>query len=389
MEAASLIHAELESRPLKRPLRLLVLTKRQYTNKDLLDDRFGRIREIPFALSKQGHRVVGCCLSYARRSEGWFRDGSVIWRSVNVGRIPISGLVWFIAEADRMASRADVIWACSDSFYGVIGYLLGKKHGIPLVFDLYDNFEFFLAAKFPLLKQLYRHVVRNCDAVTCASEPLVERVEEYGRNGRACLLENAVRVDLFKPFDKVASRLHFDIPINAIVIGTAGALDTSRGIDRLFNAYFQLKRAYPNLYLAIAGHLGKNIRIPKDTEIRYLGALNFKNVPLFLNALDVAVVCNLDNEFGRYCFPQKAREIMACEVPIVAAAVGSLKYMLKDRPEWLYDPNDSQTLVNALEKRFRDRRTGYSGLISWDDVASKLEEILLKISKQTRKKRVI
>ena len=48
----------------KPPMKILVLTKRQYMGKDLLDDRFGRFRELPLELAKLGHEVTGICLSY-------------------------------------------------------------------------------------------------------------------------------------------------------------------------------------------------------------------------------------------------------------------------------------------------------------------------------------
>ena len=44
-------------------MRILVLSKRQYTGKDLLDDHYGRIFEIPEELSKKGHAVRGVTLS--------------------------------------------------------------------------------------------------------------------------------------------------------------------------------------------------------------------------------------------------------------------------------------------------------------------------------------
>ena len=50
-------------------MRILVLTKRQYMGKDLLDDRFGRFRELPLELARLGHQVHGLCLSYRARNE--------------------------------------------------------------------------------------------------------------------------------------------------------------------------------------------------------------------------------------------------------------------------------------------------------------------------------
>lgn len=364
-------------------MRILILTKRQYTNKDLLDDRFGRLREIPLALAKRGHDVMGVCLSYSPREEGWSQDGAVRWNSINATGLKLRGLQRFIREAHLLASSVDVIWACSDSFYGVIGFFLGKKTGIPLVFDLYDNFEYFLAARLPVLKQLYRYAVRNCAAVTCVSRPLAGLIETYGRSAGVFVMENAVELSLFVPLDRNDCRAKFGLPIHGRIIGTAGALDRNRGIERLFEAFSLLKAKHPDLRLALAGPRTKSMEIPRDPQVHDMGVLSLDEVPNFLNALDVAVVCNLDSCFGRYCFPQKAREIMACDVPLVAARVGSMKEVLKEHPEWLYDPNDSEDLARVLERRLEDRSTSYEPIMSWEESALILESILTAVVRQT------
>jgi len=74
-------------------LQILVLTKRQYMHKDLIDDRFGRFREIPLALAQMRHQVKGLCLSYQEKNEGWLKDGPVLWKSINAGALKIVGLI--------------------------------------------------------------------------------------------------------------------------------------------------------------------------------------------------------------------------------------------------------------------------------------------------------
>ncbi|MCP4627790.1 MAG: group 1 glycosyl transferase, partial [bacterium] len=128
-------------------LNVLVLTKRQYTNKDLIDDRFGRIWELPAGLAAKGHRITGLCLSYKKRSEGVFHVDGMIWESINAGPLKIAGLRRFCRRARQLAQDADVIWASSDSIYGIIGYYLARCLRIPFVFDLLDNYEYFLLAR--------------------------------------------------------------------------------------------------------------------------------------------------------------------------------------------------------------------------------------------------
>jgi len=341
--------------------------------KDLLDDQYGRFWEIPYALYGFGHNIHGLCLSYKKRNEGVFNE-TATWQSINAGMLKFPGLLRFIRRADQLASKSDIIIACSDAFYGVIAAYLAKKHRLPVVFDLYDNFEYYLSGRLPLLKQLYRWAVRNSDLVTCISQPLQELVSTYGIKGNSVVLENAVKNDLFHPMDKIDCRKRLNLPLSAQLVGTAGALSKSRGIEVLFSAFKILSASIPDLHLVLAGP--RDIRIPHNIRIHDVGNLPFEKVPTVINALDVAVICNEDNLFGRYCFPQKAREIMACKVPLVAADIGSMKTLCHRNPEWLYMPRSSTDLGKAISNRLIDKSTDYGHIPDWRELALDLSGYL-------------
>ena len=78
-------------------MRILVLTKRQYMGKDLLDDRFGRFWELPLELARRGHEIRGISLSYRKKSEGSSTPsldagtGNITWHSVNLLNAPWLG----------------------------------------------------------------------------------------------------------------------------------------------------------------------------------------------------------------------------------------------------------------------------------------------------------
>jgi len=177
--------------------------------------------------------------------------------------------------------------------------------------------------------------------------------------------------------DKTTCRNKLNLPINKILVGTAGALTENRGFQYLLSTFDILKTRYPDLHLALAGP--RNIPIPHNKRIHDLGILALEKVPLLLNSLDVAVICNRENDFGRYCFPQKAVEIMACDVPLISAKVGSMKELLTDHPEWLYVSGNSRDLAKVLENRLVDRKTGYVPPPKWSSLANRLEQIMLKI----------
>ena len=328
--------------------RILILTKRQYTNKDLIDDRFGRLREIPLELSRQGYHIDGLCLSYALKTEGLFRDDGVRWQSFNLSIINLTSALKYVYTAYKIARKADLIWACSDSIYGIMGFLIGWRARVPLIFDLYDNFEYFLFGRLPLIRQLYHWTLRNCTAVTCVSEPLAEWVAAIRTRPGITVIENAARTDIFRPMNRKSCRRFLGLPEQGIFIGTAGAIHPNRGIGTLFEAFVRLKKEIHNLHLVLAGKWDDRVPFQMDNHIHYLGELPLEKIPFVFNSLDAAVICNRENDFGRYCFPQKLYEIMACNVPVVAANTGSMSAFFRDEPHCLFQPENAASLVKSL-----------------------------------------
>jgi len=368
-------------------VKILVITKRQYMAKDLLDDRFGRFRELPLELAALGHQVAGICLSYRRRKEGSYTDaaergGEVLWQSLNLGGLILPGLVHHMRRclATIEAFRPDIIWAASDSYHAIVGAWLGKRTRTKYVVDLYDNFESFGMTRLPGVLRLLKRAVRSADGVTCVSRPLLDYViRAYRPPGPACVLENGIRQDLFNARDRRACRKDLGLPENARIIGTAGALTRSRGIESLFGAFAKLAAENESLHLALAGAHDRRTPIPNGARIHYLGALPLERVPILINALDVAVVCNRDSLFGRYNFPQKAYEIIACGTPIVAAAVGSMKELFAAHPECLFDAEYPESLALTVKRQLEKPTNVNVKAPGWSEQAARLEQFLLKV----------
>jgi glycosyltransferase involved in cell wall biosynthesis len=369
-------------------MRILVLTKRQYTGKDLLSDRFGRLWELPFEIAKLGHEVTGICLSYRPREEGIttaidpISNVRVTWHSFNLGKLVIPGLVKYFLRANKLARDLgfDLIWTCSDSFHAIFGVWLARRLKVKSVVDLYDNFESFGATRLPAILPLFKRAVRAAEGVTCVSKQLAERItQNYRRNGPIMVLENAVREDLFFPREQNVCRRHLGLPEKAKIIGTAGALYSNRGIQDLFRAFELLAAEEDSLHLAIAGPREQRIRIPRGPRVHDLGILPLEKVPLLINALDVAVICNRDSPFGHYSFPQKAYEILACRVATVAAAVGSMKDLLAEYPECLFEPENPESLAEAIRLQLTKPTVLDFKIPSWADLAKRLEGFFAQI----------
>ena len=77
-------------------MKILFLSKRAYTSKDLLAERYGRVYEFSRHLAAQGHEVYGVALDYRWRNRAgadWQREAAgPDWRSCPIFPQPLAGL---------------------------------------------------------------------------------------------------------------------------------------------------------------------------------------------------------------------------------------------------------------------------------------------------------
>jgi len=370
-------------------MKVLVLTKRQYMGKDLLDDRFGRFRELPLELARLGHRVNGLSLSYRPRPEGAFTDGddsagaSVTWHSVNL----LNGFSLALRKYPRRAValarefQPDVIWACSDAYHAIFGSWLARHVRTRCVIDLYDDFQTFTASRFPGVLPLFRRAVNSAEGVSTFSKRLANQVaRSYKRTKPTSVIENGIRRDLFYPQDRDECRHRLGLPERARIIGTAGALDKGRGVETLFKAFEILSAEADDLHLALAGPRQRGLRIPTGRRVHDFKELPHATVPVLINALDLAIVCYRRSAQGEVSFPQKAYEILTCHVPLIAAAVGSMNELLAEYPQCLYEPENSDSLARAIESQLEAKTVVNLPAPSWADSARQLADFFEKVA---------
>ena len=364
-------------------MRILVMCKRQYTGRDLLDDQYGRLFEIPECLARNGEIVKGITLSYRKKSEGMIRHKCVEWHSLNgIPFSPISSYKHFqLIDSVIKSFSPDVIWVSSDAYQVLMASYVSKLHGIPLVVDLYDNYESFLMTKLPFLKKIFRRAYTSATGITVVTDMLRDFIFEKSTAAlpEVCVIGNGINGDVFFPQDKIDSRSFLKLPIDAKLIGTAGALDASRGISTLLRAFEEIQKIRKDVWLVLAGPYDSELSSIKSDNFIYLGNLKSSLVKHIFNALDIAVICNQDSAFGRYCYPQKFDEINACGTLCLASAVGEMPKLLLHKPEHLFSVNSSSDLtekiLNLLENGGSQFKPSY-----WDQRAIELMAFIKKIT---------
>jgi len=359
-------------------MRILVLSKRQYTGKDLLDDEYGRLFELPARLSNRGHDVRGIALSYRRRPGPSSRDlTGVKWWSVNA--LP-AGMLAYPAICNEVTGhwRPDVIWSSSDAGHAILGRWLSRKLDVPYVVDLYDNYESFALTGVPGLRRGLRRACREADGLTVVTHALKAFAEQrYRPIGPIAVLGNGVDTRRFVARDRGQARIRLGIPEDARVIGTAGSITQDRGIDDLFQAFAEIARKDDRLWLAYAGPRDATPDLYPHARTVDLGVLPQADIPELLSALDVAVVCNKDSEFGRYCYPMKLEEAIACGTPVVAARVGDVAQRLSFNDRHLYEPGQPHSLGEKIRQLAGEpcRQSPFTA-VDWDACTTILEAAL-------------
>ncbi|MDR0528683.1 MAG: glycosyltransferase, partial [Zoogloeaceae bacterium] len=107
-------------------------------------------------------------------------------------------------------------------------------------------------------------------------------------------------------------------------------------------------------------------------DVVYLGSLPHSDTALLFNALDIGVIYLKDTPFGRYCFPQKAYEMLACRLPVVAADVGAMPALFDD-PRNLYHVDDEASLAQAILANLEAPAVSDREIRDWKDVVGDLE----------------
>lgn len=349
-------------------------------------DRYARLYEIPFQLARQGHTVLCMSLAYQAQPSGhWRHDaspGELEWESTSISKMrPFElGCYPFRLVKRLQLFNPDVLLGTSDIPHVLVTAWVAKRLKRPYCVDLYDNFEGFGQARIPGLVPLFRRAVRDAKLVTTTSEPLAEMVRnDYRARGRVCSMPSTIDKTLFHPRDQLECRRRLHLPANAKLVGTAGSLCRSNGIGTLYEAWKIVVAQCPEVHLAVAGPLDKKLMPPRDPRIHYLGQLPHARTADLFNALDVGVMCIRDTAFGRYCFPQKAYEMLACGLPVVAADVGAMSRLFADQPQCLYAVDDAPALASKIRDQLARPVNPDIDIKDWAGVVRDLESSLTEL----------
>jgi glycosyltransferase involved in cell wall biosynthesis len=355
-------------------------------SKDVILDKYARLYEIPNQLALLGHEVECFCLSYQSHEDGtWYESNvkkSLVWHSKSYKGFKKIG-IWtypLLLLQQLEQSQPDIIIAASDIPHITWGAWLAKKLNKPFVADLYDNFEGFGQARIPSFKYLLRKAVCQAQLVTTTSQPLADLVlNDYMAQGQVISMPSTVDTRIFCRRNKVEAQNKLGLQSGKQYIGTAGGLYKDKGVDVIYQAWKNIEQKIPDVHLVLAGPFQEDCPPPEGSRVHYLGGLPHHEIATLFQALDVGIISILDTPFGRYCFPQKAYEMLACNLPVVVANIGEMNHLFKETPLALFEAGNTQDLVLKLTQQLNAPSNAQVIIEDWEAIIKRIEPLIVML----------
>lgn len=347
--------------------------------RDLLDRPYGRFYHLPAAWAALGHDIRMAL--FHQRPAGPYaglRHG-LEWRTFDPVRRPLESLRE-IHDYTR-DFRPDWIVGFSDTYYGLLAVHLARHHQARALVDAYDNYASYVGWCRPLHRAWFR-AVAAADLVTVAGPSLAALFAAQGRSRPTMVVPMAVDPAGFHLRDRFRARAQFGLPTLSPCIGYFGSIARSRGIAILFEAWQRLREDIPETRLLLGGRLESNLPLPNGVD--FLGYLPDATVPTAMACADVIAVVNKASNFGDYSYPIKLYEALAMGIPAVASATASTRWILRDHPQLLVEPENAEALAAALKRSMTDGLTHLPPARDWVSLAEDLSRELESVTRQAR-----
>jgi phosphatidylinositol alpha-1,6-mannosyltransferase len=236
--------------------------------------------------------------------------------------------------------------------------LAGKKHNVPVIFDLSDWLPDSAAAyaENKYLKEIVRTVVfwitkwnlKRCKQVITVSPSLKKRLWEI--KVPSLLITNGVDTDTFFPMSKEAAKSVFNLT-DSFVIGFAGAMEEWYDVMSMVRLMPDVLKSYPDTKLFLVGgslftNYEKNLRklrakLNLHDQIIFTGFVPHDQLPAYIAAMDICAIPLQPKEWRDIALPNKFFEYSAMGKPILMTpmqdvmALGRDLYIYRSDDEYL------------------------------------------------------
>lgn len=337
-------------------VKILIVCNRFTSNQDVIHEKFGRQMQMALGLGKLNYKITLACIDYKKceKIDKQFRNIHVVSFPLRF-RESLNFLITLLKSVKKV--DPDIIVGANIPLWGLLGLLIAKLFRKIFIYDVMDNFDkkendlfSFLMA---VIHKLNLHISQN---IIVVSETLAKKYRYLNKN--ILVYQNSVNTKVFKPLNKKSCKNKWGFKEDIKYIGYTGSIAKNRGIIELQKAFISLCAEDSKVRLVLAGGMNDNVLI-KNKNILYLKLLEYKKIPTLINALDMFIVPNPENEFTKYCFPYKILEAIACNQKVLTSRVGDLKLLNLDTKCYINDSSNSISIKKAIKAQLYSRNYSY------------------------------
>ena len=259
----------------------------------------------------------------------------------------------------------DVVVPCTPPFFlGVTGYLLGRWHRAPIVYevrDLWSEVAFQLGiVRQPLIISLVRRLERflytRAARVVINSPGFTEPLVRSGvERDKIVLIPNGIDLEMFRPMPEARHRVRAELGLQDKFIALyAGSLGLANSLDTVLEAASLLKEQDDIAFVFVGDGkdralLTKRAEELELTNVHFLGPQPKQRVPEFLAAADVGIATLLDLPLFRTTYPNKVFDYMAAARPTLLAIDGVIRDVIDKSGAGLFvAPQNPRALADGV-----------------------------------------
>jgi len=290
-----------------------------------------------------------------------------------LSRIPVVNQ-WVIVRALKRRLIAlvnkikpDVLHAHSPSLNGQAAVSVGKKMGIPVVYEVRAFWEDAAvdhgtttenSLRYGITKAMETSVLKHADAVTTICDGLRKDIISRGIAAKKItVIANAVNMDTFVKIKEKNSSLENELGLkNKTVLGFIGSYYAYEGLPLLLQAFSLIQKENKDIRIILVGGgpQEKNLKalaieLGISDKVIFTGRVPHEAVQKYYSIVDLLVYPRFSMRLTELVTPLKPIEAMAQNKLVLASDVGGHKEIIEDgKNGFLFAAGDSEHLAERI-----------------------------------------
>jgi len=290
-----------------------------------------------------------------------------------LSRIPVVNQ-WVIVRAlerrlEKLVKKIkpDILHAHSPSLNGQAAVSVGKKLGIPVVYEIRAFWEDAAvdhgtttenSLRYGITKAMETSVLKHADAVTTICDGLRNDIISRGIAAKKItVIANAVNMDTFVKIKEKNASLESELGLeNKTVLGFIGSYYAYEGLPLLLQAFSLIQKENEDVRILLVGGgpQEKNLKelaieLGISDKVIFTGRVPHEDVQKYYSVVDLLVYPRFSMRLTELVTPLKPIEAMAQNKLVLASDVGGHKEIIEDgKNGFLFTAGDSEHLAERI-----------------------------------------